>query len=201
MAYANQKLGNYHEAIVLYKKAELFESDRLWVLKKLGSCCMKIKDYSNARRYFEDAASIKPGDLHLQVQIGQCCIHQKQFDEALDYFGKVRYYQPGNMKVLRPVAYCHFVSGKLDEASGFYNQILESEIPSSYDLMNAGHVQLCLGEKKKALELYKASRVIPDFTQDQFIEAFEEDIPYLVQNGVNKDEIPLILDYLLFQDQ
>jgi tetratricopeptide (TPR) repeat protein len=201
IAFSYQKMENYDEAITFYRKTELFDCDRLWVLKKLGLCSMKTGNYLNARKYFEDASSIKPDDLQIQVQIGQCCLHLKQFDEALEYFGKVRYYQPDNLKVLRPVAYCHFVSGKLDEAFEFYRQILASETASFYDLMNAGHVQLCLGEKKKALELYKKCLEVPSFTQDLFIESFEEDRLYLEKNGVRKDDLPLILDYLLFQNQ
>jgi tetratricopeptide (TPR) repeat protein len=199
IAYSYQKLKKYDRAIEYYRKAELFDCDRLWVSKKLGLCYMKSKDWSNARKQFEDAARLKPDDLLLHVQIGQCCLNLHEFEDALEHFGKVRYYQPGNMKVLRPVAYCHFILGKLDEATGFYNDILASEGPSPYDAMNAGHVQLCLGNRKEALDLYKMCFNDSTFLPELFIAAFEEDTPWLEKNGVSREEIPLILDYLLFQ--
>ena len=201
IAYSYQKLKKYDRAIEYYRKAELFDCDRLWVSKKLGLCYMKSKDWSNARKQFEDAARLKPDDLLLHVQIGQCCLNLHEFEDALEHFGKVRYYQPDNMKVLRPVAYCHFILGKLDEAAGLYDGILASEETSLYDYMNAGHVQLCLGNRKAALELYRKCFNDSAFLPELFIAAFDEDTPWLEKNGVSKDEIPLILDYLLFQNQ
>jgi tetratricopeptide (TPR) repeat protein len=199
IAYSYQKLKTYDRAIEYYRKAELFDCDRLWVSKKLGLCYMKSKDWSNARKQFEDAARLKPDDLLLHIQIGQCCLNLHEFEDALEHFGKVRYYQPDNMKVLRPVAYCHFILGKLDEATGFYNDILASDGPSPYDYMNAGHVHLCLGNRKGALDLYKKCFNDSTFLPELFIAAFEEDAPWLEKNGVSREEIPLILDYLLFQ--
>jgi tetratricopeptide (TPR) repeat protein len=201
IAYSYQKLKKYEKAIEYYRKAELFDCDRLWVSKKLGLCYMKIRDWSNARKHFEDAARLKPDDLPLHVQIGQCCLNLNEFEEALEHFGKVRYYQPDNMKVLRPVAYCHFILGKLDEAAGFYNDILASDVSSPYDYMNAGHVQLCLGNRTTALILYRKCFDDITFLPELFIAAFEEDSPYLEKNGIESEKIPLILDYLLFQNK
>jgi tetratricopeptide (TPR) repeat protein len=201
IAYSYQKLKNYDKAIEFYRKAELFDCDRLWVSKKMGLCYMKISDWNNARKHFEDAAQLKPDDLPLHIQIGQCCLNLNEYEEALEHFGKVRYYQPDNMKVLRPVAYCHFILGKLDEAAGFYSDILASDGSSPYDYMNAGHVQLCLGNRKAALGMYMKCFDETAFPPELFISAFEEDTPYLEKNGVKKEEIPLILDYLLFQNQ
>jgi hypothetical protein len=87
------------------------------------------------------------------------------------------------------------------EAAGFYNDILSSDPSSPYDCMNAGHVQLCLGNRKAALNLYNKCFKDSTFLPELFIAAFEEDRPYLEKNGVNKEELPLILDYLLFQNQ
>ena len=199
IAYSFQKLEKFHKAIEFYRKAELFDCDRLWVLKKLGFCYMKINDFENATKYLKDAVSLKPDDLRLQIQLGQCCLNLKKFDEALEYFGKVRYFQPENMKVLRPVAYCHFVIGKLAEATQFYSDILSSGSSSPYDYMNSGHVQLCLGNKQEAMNLYRQCLVTSSFSNESFSDAFEEDIPFLLQNGIQPGEIPLILDYILFQ--
>jgi tetratricopeptide (TPR) repeat protein len=201
IAYSFQKLGDYRQAIDFYRKAELFDCDRFWVLKKIGFCYLKLKDYHNAISYLKDATALQAEDLLTQVQIGQCYLHLKKFDEALEHFSKVRYFQPENMKVIRPVAYCHFILGKLEEAVDFYTEILSSEYPSPYDYMNAGHVQLCFGNRKAALDFYNQCFKDDALTPDLFIAAFEEDRPYLEKNGVSKEEVPLILDYLLFQNQ
>jgi len=201
IAFSWQKLGDYRQAINFYRKAELFDCDRLWVLKKIGYCYLKLKDFQNAVNYLKEASAMQPDDLLTQVQIGQSFLNLKQFDQALENFSKVRYYQPENMKAMRPVAYCHFVLGKLDEAAEFYEEILSSGSPTLFDFMNAGHVQLCLGQRKTAIEFYKQCFAFELFSPELFTETFEEDIPYLVQNGLTKEDMPLIIDFLLFQNK
>jgi len=200
IGYSYQKMRKFPEAIEFYKKAELFDSDRLWILKKLGWCSMKLNDYTNALNYFEECAQIQPDDLIIQAQIGLCYLNLKNFEEALNSYLKVLYFQPENLKVLRPIAYCQFILGKLNAAEETYQKILSgTESPGPFDLMNAGHVQLCLNKRKEALLLYKKSKTDLFFATNSFQSAFEEDIQYLLKNGVSKDDLPLLMDYLLFQ--
>ncbi len=200
IGYSYQKIGKFSEAIEFYKKAELFDSDRLWILKKLGWCSMKLRDYTNALKYFEECAQIQPDDLTIQAQIGQCNLSLKNFEEALNSYSKVLYFQPENLKVLRPIAYCQFILGKLDAAEESYQKILSgTESHGPFDLMNAGHVQLCLNKRKEALLFYKKSQTDLFFATNSFQSAFEEDIPYLLKNGISEDDLPLFIDYLLFQ--
>ena len=124
----------------------------------------------------------------------------KDFEQALQYYSKVIFFSPGNMKVLRPIAYCHFLMGKPDQAEEAYKELLSNiDNPTSYDLMNAGHVQLCLGNRKKALEFYQQSMANPTMNVNDLMGAFEEDVPYLIINGISREEIPLIKDHLLYQ--
>ncbi|MCX6247846.1 MAG: hypothetical protein NTW10_08945 [Bacteroidetes bacterium] len=198
--YSYQKMGKLTEAIEYYRKAELFDSNRLWTLKKLGWCSMKLMDFTNALNYFEGCAQIQPDDLTIQAQIGHCHLHLKNFDEALKSYSKVLYFQPENLKVLRPIAYCQFVLGKLEQAEESYRKILSgSDSPGPFDLMNAGHVQLCLNKRKEALAFYKKSKTDLFFATNSFQSSFEEDIPNLLKNGIREEDLPLLIDYLLFQ--
>jgi len=200
IGYSYQKLRKFSEAIEFYKKAELFDSNRLWILKKLGWCSLKIEDYTNALRYFEECAQIQPDDLTIQAQIGQCHFSLKNFEESLNSYLKVFYFQPENLKVLRPVAYCQFILGKLVQAEESYEKILSAnEALGPFDLMNAGHVKLCLNKRNEALLLYKKSKSDLFFATNSFQAAFEEDMPYLLINGISKEDLPLLMDFLLFQ--
>jgi tetratricopeptide (TPR) repeat protein len=200
IGYSYQKMKRYTNAIDYYRKAELFDSNRLWIVKKLGWCSLKIRDYANALKYFESAALLQPDDLSIQAQIGHCHLRLKNFVEALTSYSKVLYFQPENLKVLRPVAYCQFVLGKLETAEESYRKVLsKSGSPNPFDLMNLGHVLLCQGKRKEALDAYKQSKSERLFTNESFQSAFEEDIPHLLKNGIPEEELPLILDYLLLQ--
>jgi tetratricopeptide (TPR) repeat protein len=202
IAFCYQKLGRYKKAIEYYKKAELFDTDRLWILKKLGWCCLKLKDYQNAVTYFRDASEIQPDDQSLQTQLAHCYLNLKDYTSASQIFSRLLFFNPGNVKYLRPSAYCDFVGGKLDQALDGYNELLSaSSAPTAYDLMNAGHVYLCKGNRKKALELYTRSLLNENFREEDFISAFDEDVPHLLRYGILADDIPLIKDHLSFQTE
>jgi tetratricopeptide (TPR) repeat protein len=200
IGYSYQKLAKYKEAIDFYKKAELFDSDHLWILKKLGWCSIKLNDYAGALKYFEECAKIQPDDLTIQAQVGHCYLNLKNFEDALTFYTKVLYFQPDNLKILRPIAYCQFVLGKLNHAEESYQKILDNtESPGPFDFMNAAHVKLCLNKRKEALTLYKKCKTSVHFATNSFKSAFEEDIPYLLKNGISEEDLPLLMDYLLFQ--
>jgi tetratricopeptide (TPR) repeat protein len=202
IGYCYQKTGRFKKAVEYYRKAELFDADRMWILKKLGWCCLKLKDYSQALGYFKDASALQPDDISLQMQVGQCYLNLKDYEESLHQYAKLRFFSPDNMKVLRPIAYCQFVLGKPELAVEVYAQILGlTSNPSAYDLMNAAHVRLCLGQRKEALHLYRQSLLQSTPGRTELMEAFDEDSQYLVKNGIPAREVPLIRDYLMFQTE
>lgn len=200
IGFCYQKTERFHKALEFYKKAELFDTNRLWLLKKLGWCSLKIKDYPQALLYFKEASSLSPDDTTLQNQVAQCFLNLKDYEGALAVFNKLHFFDPSNPKLLRPVAYCQFILGKTDHADENYQILLNGpSSPSAYDLMNAAHVKLCLGERKPALELYRQSLLSKSPGLEDLINAFNEDIPALVKNGIPQEEIPLIRDFLLYQ--
>jgi tetratricopeptide (TPR) repeat protein len=200
IAYSYQKLGRYKKAIEHYKKAELFDSDRLWILKKLGWNFLKLKDFQNALDYFNEALKIQPDDQALQAQSAQCYLNLRDYEKALQIYSRLLFYSSGNLKYLRPAAYCQFVTGKLTAAQESYIGILSGPSkPGVYDLMNAGHVYLCKGDRKTALEYYKQSLASQELAENDFMTAFDEDVSHLLNYGISPNEIPLIKDYLLFQ--
>ncbi len=202
IGYCYQKTGRFKKAVEYYKKAELFDADRQWILKKLGWCSLKLKDYSQALGYFKEASALQPDDVLLQIQVGQCFLNLKDYEQALHQYGKLRFFVPDNLKVLRPIAYCQFVLGKPELAVEVYAQILSlTSNPSAYDLMNAANVRLCLGQRKEALHLYRQSLLQSAPGRTELMEAFDEDAQFLVKNGIPAEEIPLIRDYLMFQTE
>lgn len=200
IAFSYQKLGRYKKAVAFYKKAELFDTDRLWILKKLALCYIRLKDYQNALAYFGEALKVQPEDQSIQAQLAQCYINLRDYEKASQIYTRLLFYSPGNVKYLRPAAYCDFVTGKLTQAETGYSELISgSHKASVYDYINAGHVHLCLGERKLALEFYARSLSLKGFSETEFMEAFDEDVPHLLKYGVTADEIPLIKDYLSFQ--
>jgi tetratricopeptide (TPR) repeat protein len=99
--------------------------------------------------------------------------------------------------VWRPIAWCSFVLGKFDQSKKYYNKLLERS-NNPFDLMNLGHVEWCLGNRKTALEHYRKSIVAAEMGMEEFLDSFEEDIRHLVDHGVNPDDVPIVLDHLRY---
>jgi len=198
LAYCYQMMGNYKLALENYKRAELFDSNRLWSLKKIIFCYRKLGDNESALKWSIEAAALEPDDAYLQTMLGNCYLDLHQFETALDHYFRVEILSPENKKILRPIAWCCFVLGKLDLAHNYFQLILADE-PTANDLINSGHVELCSGNKPKAMEYYIAAISSGGINLQQFTETLDFDKHYLLANGVDPTEIQLITDYLRFR--
>jgi tetratricopeptide (TPR) repeat protein len=195
--FCYQKMGKFEKALDAYKKAELFGLNKLWNLKKIALCYRNLKQPQKALEYYLEVEKLNDQDLNAELNIGHCFLELEQFDEALKYYFKVEYLAPGNKKVWRPLGWCSFVTGKKEQAAKYFQQLVDDD-PNKHDLMNMGHVQWSMGKRKEALEYYKKSISKDDFTEKEFFEVFEEDLHYLLNQGVEKDDVPIMLDQLRY---
>jgi tetratricopeptide (TPR) repeat protein len=197
VAFCYQKLGRYEKALESYQKAELYGLNRLWTLKKIALCYRNLKQPDKALEYYLAAEKLNPDDLNNQLNVGHCLLELDQFDEALKCYFKVEYLDPGNPKVWRPIAWCSFLTGKKDQAEKYYLKLLQEE-PNKHDLMNMGHVQWSLGNRKGALDYYKQSISPTGFSEIEFMDVFGEDLSQLILQGIDKEDVPIMLDQLRY---
>jgi len=197
MGYCSQKLRNYEDALNYYKMAELYDTNRAWNIKKIALCYRNVKNYEESLKYYLEAEQLEPDNLYVQTFIGHSYLDLKDYENALKYYFKVEFLAPDNKKVLRPIAWCSFALGKLETAKKYFLKLIESEA-NKYDFMNLGHVEWCLGNRQAALKNYKLSINSSDNNLNLFMTGFEEDKELLIKNGVDPEEIPLMLDYLKY---
>ncbi len=197
LGFCYQKSGDYENALAAYKKAELYGLNKLWNFKKMALCYRNLREPQKALENYIAAEKLDGEDLNVQLNIGRCYLELEQFDEALKCYFKVEYLAPGNKKVWRPIGWCSFVTGKKEQAEKYFLKLINDE-PNKHDLMNAGHVQWSLGNRKEALEFYKKSIAQPDFTETEFFEVFDEDLNYLLAQGVDREDVPIMLDQLRY---
>jgi tetratricopeptide (TPR) repeat protein len=116
---------------------------------------------------------------------------------ALKHYFRIEYNDPGNIKILRPIAFCYFALGRFEDSAKYYDRLSEGKL-TAHDQINMGHLALCQGRKKDAISLYRHVLLTGDLSKEQFISVFMEDQPLLVSLGVNPEDLPILLDYLLF---
>jgi tetratricopeptide (TPR) repeat protein len=197
LAFCYQKSGDFEVALDNYLKAELYEINKLWNLKKTALCYRNLKQPDKALEYYQAAEKLEPESLNNQLNIGHCQLELNQYDEALKSYFKVEYLAPDNNKVWRPIAWCSFLTGKKEQAEKYYHKLMEDN-PGKHDMMNMGHVQWSMGNRKAALDFYRMSISEQGFTEAAFLEVFEEDLPHLIEQGIDSEDVPIMLDQLRY---
>jgi tetratricopeptide (TPR) repeat protein len=196
IGYCYQQNGNYEEALKFYKRADLIDR-KVWTLKKIGLCLRRLDRNEEALDYYLQAYDMEPENIHTAIMTAHCYLDLKNYESALKYYFRVEYQNPGNLKIMRPIAYCYFALGRFDDSEKYYERLAEGKL-NAHDYINRGHLFLCRGKKKEAIDYYRLSINSGELSVKQFINIFTEDQSLLVSLGVNPDDLPILLDYLLF---
>lgn len=196
--YCHQQKGDYREAIACYRKADLFDTNRAWLLGKISQCHLKMNDTRSALDTYLELDSLEPDNLKTAAAIGTCYLNLNEPEKALDYFYRIEFADQGSARGMRPVAWCLLLLGRTDEAAPYYAQLLAME-PNAYDYMNAGHLAFCKGDREQAADYYISSVKMRYGDIRSFLKGFVSDKHILISCGVDKNEIPLMIDYVRFR--
>jgi len=193
IGYLYQLTSQFPKALEAYLKSDLIQTDDIWTIRKIALCYRLTGDFSNALEYYQHADYLKPNQLNVLMQIGHCYVELGKFKEALAVYFKLDAQGDDNVKVWRAISWCSFISGNIEQADYYLKKLLGNE-PTAHDYLNAGHVAWCQHKLNDAIEFYRKSLNLQQNSWEIFLEAFNEDKPYLVANGIDADDIPLLLD-------
>jgi len=196
IGYCYQQEGNYEEALKFYMRAELIDR-KAWTIKKIGLCLRRLGRNEEALEYYLQAYDMEPDNIHTTIMTAHCYLDLKNYETALKYYFRVEYKEPGNLRILRPIAYCYFALGRFDESEKYYERLSAGKL-NAHDYINRGHLALCSGNKKKAIDFYRQSIISGELAKEEFMGIFAEDKSLLISLGANPDDLPILLDYLLF---
>lgn len=196
IAFCYQQEENYEEALRYYKRADVIER-KVWTLKKIGLCLRRMGKKEDALDYYLQAGIMDPEDLHTAIMTGHCYLDLRNYETALKYYFRVEYTDPGNLKILRPIAFCYFALGRFGDSEKYYERLSSGKL-NAHDYINKGHLALCWGKKKEAIDFYRLGINTGEISKEEFMSIFEEDQPLLLSLGVNQEDLPILLDYLLF---
>lgn len=193
--YCYQQAGDFEEALKNYTLASIIDA-KTWTLRKMGLCQRKLGRTKEALENYLRASRSEPEDLQTVLMIAHCYLDLDEYDEALKHYFRIEFEDSSNVKVLRPIAWCYLVTGKLKEAAKYFDR-LEKKGLTANDKINLGHLALCKGDPKKATMYYIDSFAGAGLSVESFINTFNDDSPMLIKNGVNPDDLPIVLDYVL----
>lgn len=199
LGFCYQKTGNFSRAIELYKQAELFDRNKVWLQKKLGYCYRKIGEFSKAIDYYRQVIKSEPKDLNNLAYLGQLHIDIEDYGEALQYYYKVEYDQPDNPKVYRPIGWCSFVLGKYDIAIKYFNKVIHAQ-PGKSDYLNLAHCYWLTGKIEPALDAYRKSLRKSGGNFQWFRDTFMQDSKYLKAAGLKDLDLVLMMDYVMIDE-
>jgi tetratricopeptide (TPR) repeat protein len=194
--YCYQENSDYEEALRYYKMADLIEK-KTWTLKKIGLCLRRLGRTEEALEYYLQASEMEPENIHTVIMTAHCYLDLRNYELALKYYFRIEYNDPGNIKILRPIAFCYFALGRFDDSEKYYDRLSAGKL-NAHDQINMGHLALCRGKKKEAVNLYRHCLLTGEMSKEEFMSILSEDTPLLISLGVNPDDLPILLDYLLF---
>ena len=196
IAYCYQETGSWDDALKYYRRAELIDR-KAWTIKKTGLCLRRLGKNDEALECYLQASDLEPGNFHTVIMIAHCYLDLREYEKALKYYFRVEYNDPGNLKILRPIAYCYFALGRFDDSEKYFERLSAGQL-TVHDYINKGHLALCQAKKKEAVDFYRLSLISHEIAIEKFMAIFSEDKPLLISLGVNPEDLPILLDYLLF---
>ena len=198
IGYAYQKTSQLSNALNAYLKADMIQPDDAWTVKKIALCYRLAGNYEKALEYYKHADFLNPGQFAMQMQIANSYLQAGKYKESLKLYYKLDAENEDNVKIQRAIAWTLFVSGNLKEAEYYIQKVLENKNPTAHDYLNAGHIAWCQKSRKAALVHYRQSLALQQNKWEVFLDVFKEDLNYLKANGIDANEIPLMLDEALY---
>ena len=197
-AYCHQQLQEYATALQAYLKADLLQADNLWTLKRIAACYRQLKNNEEALVYYRRAEKLDPENYVLSMNIGHCLMDLQRYNEALKSYYKAEFISGESPRTWRPLVWCALLCKKYDQADKYIQKLLAHK-PLMVDFLNAGHLEWLQGSALKAIQMYKKGIRLTHTAQSEFFELFEKDLPVLLEQGINRADIPVVRDGLLYQ--
>lgn len=198
--YCHQRMEQYTRALGYYSQIELNSKPSTWVLKNMGICHRRLEHYEDALEVYKLLAVEHPDDLKIESLTAFCNLKLGNYDTALQQYFKIEYEDPKNSSVIRPIAWCYFALGDLEKSEKYFQKVFDGS-PDYYDYVNYGHVKWAMGDRKSAIENYILSTNYSNFSLSELHKIMEDDTPLLLQNGIDRDEFPLMMDYLRYSQK
>lgn len=190
--FSFQKVGHFENALSFYTKAELFDTNQEWLLKKMAYCHRQLNRPVEAIPFYKAALKKSPDNQSLMIQLANTLLEAEKYNEALNQYYGVELKFPENQRIIRPIAWCLLNTGKPKKALDYMLR-LEGSMQDWQDQMNLAHAYWISGDAKMAFRCYTTSLYsIAD--KAVFIRSFDQDTKLLRRQAISDEEIAMMKD-------
>jgi tetratricopeptide (TPR) repeat protein len=195
--FSYQKSSQLKEALEAYIKADMITPDDLWTVKKIALCYRLSGNYEKALDQYKHLDFLQPGKYNTKMQIANCLIALQKYKEALQVYAELEKTEVANENLWRAISWCAFISGNIHQAA-YYNEKIISVTPNATDYLNAAHIAFCKKQRAVAIDLYRKCMTEQNNNLELLMSQILNDKLYLKANGIQADEISLLMDELSF---
>ena len=129
--------------------------------------------------------------------MAKCMIAMENYQDAMQVYTTLEKSYPEELKLWRAIGWNAFLTGNLFQAEYYLEKVL-AVAPDAIDLLNAGHIALCLNKRTEAVEFYRKTLAMQDHSLEFIVRQMEADKSHLLKNGISADDIQLIVDALAY---
>lgn len=199
IGFCYDKIRDYAQAVKWYKKAEIINSDNLWLIKKLALALKNNAEFRQAIPYYEKALEKEPENYHLLMSYAECLIADEDYSSALKPLYHAQYLKPDKLGVSRAIAWSELLKGNIDKAIGIYVNLINSGSAGDMDYLNLAHSYLALKDFKNAIEYYKK---FIDLSNQPIVKtlimAFRDDAKALKKLNVPTEDLRIVIDKIRY---
>ena len=130
----------------------------------------------------------------MTLTIGHLLLELNRTNDALQQYFKADLLANAKHRAWRPIAWCSFLLNDYDRAIDYYDRIIHDDKPSPQDYLNLGHVLLCQGNSRQAIEAYRECLQKMGGDAHKFRAAFKDDAMELRLHGISTVDQALIPD-------
>ena len=194
IGFAYQNAGKAEQALTYYKRYELLHEDDAWNIRHIAACYRAIGKFDAALEYYRRAEALNPENVSMALTIGHILLELNRTNEALQQYFKADLMANAKHRAWRPIAWCSFLLSDYDRAIDYYDRIIHDDKPSPQDYLNLGHVLLCQGNSRLAIEAYRECLQNMGGDARKFRAAFKDDAMELRLHGISTVDQALIPD-------
>lgn len=193
--FALQKCNRFEDALASYQQS-VKQKPTEWLWRQMEYCCFKLERYDEALDILNLLIEAAPANVAYIYQKGKCLEHLELYAEALTQYYRAELMSSNDAKALRSIAWCNFMCDDYETSEKYYNKIHDLNRQKPIDDLNMGHLFFVQGRRMEALQAYQRCLLQQDSIR-QFLDIFRPDRKYLLEKGIQKNDVYFMEDQLI----